>query len=69
MFQGHKQNASNFPGHFELSRGDVAVHFEQALTNPRLEIKDSRERRPIFLVLRDFGVRLGLYVQKLAARM
>lgn len=58
MFQRHEQNTSDFPSHFELPGGDVGVQLEQTLTNPRFELKDSGESRPIFLVLRDFGVRL-----------
>jgi hypothetical protein len=68
MFQGHEQNTSNFPGHFELPRGDVAVDFKQALTDPRLEIEDSRESWPILFALRDFGMRLFSSVQKFAAQ-
>jgi hypothetical protein len=40
MFPGHEQHASNFPGHLELSGGDVTVYFEEALTDARLEIKE-----------------------------
>ena len=69
MLQGHEQNTCNLPGHFELPRGDVIVHVEQALTNARLEIKDSWERWPVFYFLRDFGVRLCSDVQKLAAEI
>jgi len=58
MLQGHEQNAPNLPRQFDLSRGDVAVHFEQALTDPRFEIEDGREGRPIFPFFRDFRVRL-----------
>jgi len=58
MLPGHEQNASNFPSHSEFSGGEVAVDFEQALTNPGLEIEDGRERWPITLFLRNFGVRL-----------
>lgn len=58
MLPGHEQDTSDFPGHLEFSGGDIAVHFEQALTNPRLEIEDRRERWPTFLILRNFRVRL-----------
>ena len=58
MLPGHEQNTSDVPGHLELPGGDIAVDLEQALTSPRLEIENGRERWPIFLVLRNFGVRL-----------
>ena len=38
VLPGHEQNASDFPGHLELSGGDVIVDFEQALANSRFEI-------------------------------
>jgi len=40
MLPGHEQNTPDLPSHLELSGGDIAVHFEQALTNPRLEIEN-----------------------------
>ena len=40
MLPGHEQNAPNSPGHFELSGGNIAVHFEQALPNPTLEVEN-----------------------------
>lgn len=41
MLPSHEQNTSDFPSHLELSGGEIAVHFEQALTNPGLEIEDT----------------------------
>lgn len=41
MLPGHEQNSSNLPSHFELSGGEIAIHFEQALTNPGFEIEKS----------------------------
>ena len=51
MLPRHKQNASHFPSHFELSGSKIAVNFEQALTDPRFEIENRRERWPFFFIL------------------
>jgi len=40
MLPCHEQDTPDFPSHLELSGGDIAVHFEQPLTNPRLEIEN-----------------------------
>jgi len=64
MLPGHEQNASDFPGHLESSGGEIAVYFEQALANTRLEIEYRRECWPILLFLRNFGVRLWLDSQR-----
>jgi len=41
MLPGHEQDTSDFPGHLGLPGGEIAVQFEQALTDPRLEIENS----------------------------
>ena len=62
MFQCHEQDPSDLPGQRDLTRLDIIVELQQSLTNPGLEIKDSRELRPITLFCGYFRMGLEYHV-------
>ena len=58
MLKCHLKHSRNLPSELDLPGVDVPIKVHDPLADPRLELQDTRQRRPILIFLGNLGMRL-----------